>query len=59
MTPIRFLKPTWLSVPYQSLAQAMIANLWRNPNSNFEAIENADIHKLAAEFQVKFKSASS
>jgi len=47
LKPIMWAKPTWLSIPVNTLAKAMIADLWRKPASRVEIFENGPIHEMA------------
>jgi len=47
LAPIIWAKPTWISVPTNTVAKAIIANLWRKSEKNMEIVENAAIHELA------------
>jgi len=46
LKPVICLKPTLLSVPVNTVAKAMITDLWRTPAKKVEIIENAAIHAM-------------
>lgn len=51
LSPIFWAKPTSFSVPTTTVANAMIADLWRKPAKNVEIIGNAGIHEMAKNVQ--------
>ena len=55
LKPFNFLCPTLLSVPVESVAKAMIVNLWNKPETSVEFIGNADIHRLSGECDKMFE----
>lgn len=49
LTPVRWLSPTSVSVSTHAVARAMVADLWREPTSKVDVIDNATVHKMANE----------
>lgn len=49
--PIAWASPTLLSVPANTIAKAMIADLYRKTTNKVDTVENAAIHHLAKELQ--------
>lgn len=49
LAPIFFALPTAISIPTSSVAKAMVNNTLAAPSSPVEILENAQLHKLAAQ----------
>uniref|UniRef100_A0A914DTX6 Protein HTATIP2 n=1 Tax=Acrobeloides nanus TaxID=290746 RepID=A0A914DTX6_9BILA len=57
LTPIFMLCPTWISAPIETVAKAMLANLWNKPKAEngVEIVNNAEIHKLGGDYEKMFE----
>uniref|UniRef100_A0A914DT94 Protein HTATIP2 n=1 Tax=Acrobeloides nanus TaxID=290746 RepID=A0A914DT94_9BILA len=57
LKPIYTLCPTWMSVPVETVAKAMLANLWNKPKAEngVEIVNNAEIHKLGGDYEKMFE----
>ena len=57
LTPIFMLCPTWMSAPVETVAKAMLANLWNKPKAEngVEFVNNAEIHKLGGDYEKMFE----
>ena len=55
--PVAALFPTWLSVPAETIAKSMLANMWNTPKAEngVEIVDNATLHKLGEDFDKMFE----
>lgn len=54
LRPVSFIFPTWITVPVETLAKAMVANVWNKPGTAVEFVENNALHRLGQAFEEQF-----
>lgn len=49
LRPVAYMCPTLITIPIETVARAMVANLWNKPGTAVEILENSAIHRLGGE----------
>jgi len=49
LRPVSYMFPTFITIPIETVARAMIANLWNKPGTAVEILENSAVHHLGGE----------